>query len=387
MNKITDVVISHLSVVSLHAQLHSQLSQLILSGRWAHGSRIPSETEFSRHLNVSRTTVRLALQQAEIEGLIERTAGRGTFVAYQPTETSERRLIAFVTYGFDAESHLFMLMGAEKEAKTRGYQIVLNYVQSYQEEIESLQRLRREQADGILLWAHSNASHSEQQTTLNYQGIRLPMVLMDRQVYGIDCDCVTSDNYGGAKALMEHLIELGHRHIVFLSHHEMSLNPVSERYRAYRDTMQDAGLLPSAPWLIGQQDQEINMAQAVRSAVDARSPELLQIKEYMLNAAPRPTAIFAVNDSVAIIASWAMKLLDLRVPDAVSIAGFDDVDMAAHLEVPLTTVAQDFFAVGKRAMQLLVDRMDGYAGPTCCEVLPTQLRIRHSTGMPLRVSP
>src|SRR5262245_26353200 len=182
MNKITDVVISHRSVISLHAQLHSQLSQLILSGRWAHGSRIPSESEFSRHLNVSRTTVRLALQQAEIEGLIERTAGRGTFVAYLPTETHERRLVAFVTYGFDAESHLYMLTGAEKEAKTRGFQIVLNYVQSYQEEIEALQRLRREDIAGVLLWAHSNASHPDQQTTLNYQQVRVPMVLMDREI-------------------------------------------------------------------------------------------------------------------------------------------------------------------------------------------------------------
>lgn len=387
MNKITDVVISHRSVISLHAQLHSQLSQLILSGRWAHGTRIPSESEFSRHLNVSRTTVRLALQQAEIEGLIERTAGRGTFVAYQATETYERRLVSFVTYGFDAESHLYMLTGVEKEAKSRGYQIVLNYVQSYQEEIEALQRLRREEVAGVLLWAHSNASHPNQQTTLNYQQIHLPMVLMDRQIYGIDCDCVTSDNYSGAKALMEHLIGLGHRDIVFLSHHEMTVLPVSERYRAYREAMQDAGLMAQAPWLIGQQDHEIGTGQALRSAVDARSPELLQLKELMLRATPRPTAIFAVNDCLAVIAACALKQLGLRVPDEVSIAGFDDIDLAAHLEVPLTTVAQDFFMIGKRAMQLLADRLDGYAGETCCEVIQTQLRIRHSTGVPLHVSP
>jgi DNA-binding LacI/PurR family transcriptional regulator len=387
MNKITDVVISHRSVVSLHAQLHSQLSQLILSGRWTHGTRIPSESEFSRHLNVSRTTVRLALQQAEIEGLIERTAGRGTFVAYEPTETYERRLISFVTYGFDADSHLYMLTGAEKEAKTRGYQIVLNYVQSYQEEIDVLSRLRREEVAGVLLWPHANASHPHQQTTLNYLQVHLPMVLMDRQIYGIDCDCVTSDNYGGAQAAVQHLIDLGHRDIVYVSHHEMEILPVAERYRGYRDTMQEAGLLPQAPWLIGQQDQEIATMQALRSVINSESPEVLQIRDLMLRATPRPTALVAVNDCVAVVASCAMKMLNLRVPEAISIAGFDDIDLAAHLEVPLTTVAQDFLTIGKRAMQLLIDRLDGYAGSTCCEVIPTQLRIRHSTGMPLQVSP
>src|SRR5436190_17185710 len=86
MNKVADIVISHGSVVSLHAQLHNQLRQVILSGRWPHGSRIPSETQLAEYLKLSRSTVRLALQRAEIEGLIERTAGRGTFVAYIPSK-------------------------------------------------------------------------------------------------------------------------------------------------------------------------------------------------------------------------------------------------------------------------------------------------------------
>jgi DNA-binding LacI/PurR family transcriptional regulator len=167
----------------------------------------------------------------------------------------------------------------------------------------------------------------------------------------------------------------------------MTVLPVSERYHAYRDAMQEAGLTPQAPWLVGHDGQEIATMQALRSAINSQSPEVLQIKEIMLRATPRPTAIFAVNDCLAVVASCAMKLLNLRVPDEVSIAGFDDIDLSAHLEVPLTTVAQDFFMIGKRSMQLLIDRLDGYAGATCCEVIPTQLRIRHSTGVPLQVSP
>src|SRR4051794_7519179 len=105
MNKVTDVVIAHNSVISLHVQLHNQLRQLILSGRWPNETRIPSEIKLAEHLNVSRSTVRLALQQAEIEGLIKRTAGRGTFVSYHPAGEQAARLIAFVTCGLDAENH------------------------------------------------------------------------------------------------------------------------------------------------------------------------------------------------------------------------------------------------------------------------------------------
>jgi DNA-binding LacI/PurR family transcriptional regulator len=157
---------------------------------------------------------------------------------------------------------------------------------------------------------------------------------------------------------------------------------VTERYRAYCDVLQTAGLTLPEPWLIGQPGKEIGALYALRSSVDSKSPELLQIKEHVLQADPRPTAIFAVNDYLAILAMRAMKLLGLCVPDAISVAGFDDVDLAMHLEVPLTTVAQDPFTIGKRAAQRLIDRLEGYAGPTECLIIPTHLRVRGSTAPP-----
>ena len=384
MNKVTDIVISQNSFVSLHVQLYNQLRHLIVSGRWVHATRIPSESQFSEHLNVSRTTVRLALQQAEVEGLIERAAGRGAFVAYFPKNDVVDRLIAFVTYGFDSELHLLMLTGAENEVKSHGYQIILNYVQSYEEEIEVLNRLKGEAISGVLLWPNAAASNADPQAAAGYQEIRLPIVVMDRQISGIDCDCVTSDNYAGAKELVTHLINLGHERIVFLTHQEDHLLPAKERYNAYADAMKEANLTPVEPWRIGASGDEIHATDALRASVNSKSPELLQIKSFLLNADPRPTAIFALNDYIAILAMRSMRLLDLRIPDDVSLAGFDDVNIAAHLEVPLTTVAQDPFMIGKRAAALLIERLEGYDGTSTCELIPTQLRIRSSTAAPIR---
>ncbi|MHB8625872.1 MAG: GntR family transcriptional regulator [Aggregatilineales bacterium] len=382
MNKVTDVVVSQNSVVSLHVQLHNQLRQLILSGHWPNATRIPSESQFAEHLSLSRGTVRLALQQAEVEGLIERMAGRGAFVAYVPTKEREDRVIAFVTGDFDSENQLLALSGAESEAKARGYQIVFSQAKSRQEEIDILKGLQEKDA-GVVLWP--NGSDLQQQNGSDYQQIRTPIVLLDRKIYGFDCDCVTSDNYGGAQALMRHLIELGHQHIVALSHYEIGLSSVADRYRAYRDVLQEAGLIPIEPWIIGQPGKELGVRYTLRSSVDSKSLELQRIKEYMLNAQPRPTAIFAMNDLLAILAMRTMKLLGLRIPDVISIAGFDDTDMAAHLDVPLTTVAQDPFTIGKRAAEILIDRIEGYAGPAHPNVIPTQLRIRSSTSVPVRV--
>jgi len=384
MNKASDIQFSDNSFISLHAQLHDQLRQLILSGRWESGSRIPSESELAAHLGVSRSTVRLALQRAEIEGLIERTAGRGTFVAYVPAHQLKNHLIAFVTYGFETD-HLYMLKGAESELKASGYQVILSNVQNQQEELDILQRLRKEYVAGVLLWPHANASRPEQENLSKYREVPIPMVLMDRLIYGVDCDCVTSDNYGGASALMRHLIELGHERIVFLSHHELHLLTVSARYRAYCDALSAAGLDSCDPWQISRPGNEIGASETFRLLMNASSPVLQQIREYLVDANPRPTAIFAVNDYVAVLATRAIKLLGLRLPDAISLAGFDDIELAAHLEVPLTTVAQDMFTIGKRAARRLLNRLEGYSGPTECEIIPTELRIRSSTAVPVRV--
>ena len=381
MNKVSDIMLYHGSFVSLHVQLHNQLRELILSGRWSGGSRIPSENQITSHLNISRSTVRLALQRAELEGLVERLPGKGTFVANLSRKESHKRLIAFVTCGFDSETHLLLLNGAEEAVKANGHRIIFSNVQSRQEEIDLLNRFGDEDVAGVLLWPNATTPRMEQENVISYQQVHVPIVLMDRQIYGLDYDCVTSDNYGGAQVLMRHLVELGHQHVIFLSHHETELLTVMERYRAYCDVLQEAGLIPAAPWLIGPPGNEIGATYTLRSSANIKSPEFQQIKDYMLKAQPRPTAIFALNDYLAVIATRAMKLLNLPVPDAVSIAGFDDTELAAHLEVPLTTVAQDPFIIGKRAAQLLIERLDGNAGPTVCEIIPTQLRIRSSTAI------
>jgi GntR family transcriptional regulator, arabinose operon transcriptional repressor len=380
MSKATDIQLHHDSFVSLHVQMHNQLRQLIVSGRWSKGTLIPSETQFSNHLKISRSTVRLALQQIELEGLIERRPGKGTFVIYQPSQESQKQLIAFVTNDFTNAESVNLLNGAENEIRKAGYHITFNNVQSSEEEIELLTRFQEQDVAGVLIWPNADYPHGREQHVKIYHTIDLPIVFLDRNVPGVDHDCVTSDNFGGATMLMQHLVELGHEQIVFLTHTKMDILPVMERYRAYQDVMCKAGLAPQEPWLIGH-NREINRNVALVASTDVNSLEFQQIKNYLLNASPRPTAIFALNDYVAILAMRVVKHLNIKLPEEISIVGFDDIDLAAHLETPLTTIAQDSFGIGKRAAQLLIDRLDGYAKESICEYIPTQLRVRSSTSV------
>jgi DNA-binding LacI/PurR family transcriptional regulator len=277
---------------------------------------------------------------------------------------------------------LLMLHGAESEARAREYNIILSHVESQQEEIDTLRRLHQENIAGVLIWPDAHASKPDPINQQIYQEITLPMVVMDRMIYGVDCDCVTSDHYAGARELMQYLVELGHKHIAFVTHQQQDLLAVKERYSAYATVLRENGLSSVDPWTIGQPGVEIRANYALRSSIGFTSPELQQLKDYMLAADPRPTAIFALNDYMALMTIQAMKLLNLSIPDTISIAGFDDIDLAAHLEVPLTTVAQDPFMIGKRAARQLFDRLEGYSGPSIRENIPVQLRIRHSTAVP-----
>lgn len=381
MNKLSDIKVEYNSFIALHVQLHNQLRQLILSGQWATGSRVPPENKLSTYLKISRTTVRLALQQAELEGLIERIPGKGTFVTAYPRHDGSRRLIAFATCRFDDEYHLFMLNGAESEARANGYRVIFSKLHDYQEEIDLIKRLREEQVAGMVLWPNPDYTLSPQENRLNYQQAGLPMVFMDRSIDGVECDCVTSDNYGGAYALMKHLVDLGHQRIVFLTHRKTKLLTIQERYRAYCDVMRQAGFKPEEPWLMGEPEREILASDVFRVSDETINPRLDEIKEHLLCSPP--TAIFGVNDFAAVLAMQAAKSLNMKIPDDLSIAGFDDIDLAVYLEVPLTTVAQDAFMIGKRATRRLIDRLEGYSGPAECEIIPTQLRVRSSTAVPM----
>lgn len=373
MGHLTNIVVSHDSLIALHIQLHNQLRNLIISGRWPYGVRIPSESELTEYLGISRSTVRLAMQMAEVEGLVERTRGRGTFVAYQVKSTS--RLIAYITIDFNTDFQILILKGAESQARASGYRVIFSNAPDPAESLRILHALQNDNIAGILLWPMIGSDLTA------YHEIKVPTVLVDRTIPGLNHVCVTSDNYTGARALIQHLIDLEHRDIAFLCHRQMHLLPVAERFRAYQDTLRAAGLTPFEPMLIAGSEEEIGATHILQAYDDSDMPLIQQIQSHVNRM--KPTAIFAANDHIAVLAVRALRLLNLRIPDDISVAGFDDSDLTVYMDVPLTTVAQDTFEIGRRAAQLLIDQIEHGQPPIENQLVPTQLRVRESTAVPV----
>jgi len=193
----------------------------------------------------------------------------------------------------------------------------------------------------------------------------VPAVAIDPHYGPNQMPTVDADSYGGATAAVKHLIGLGHSRIAFIGGRS-ELDSSRLRENGYRDAMATAGL--DVP------DAYVRESRYDPDAAEAIALEMLALPE-------RPTAIFAANDVTAIRVLGAARMLGIRVPQDLSVVGFDDVPQAALASPPLTTVRQPLGAMGEAAMHMLLDLLAGKERETHVR-MPTELVVRASTAAP-----
>ncbi|WP_454730022.1 LacI family DNA-binding transcriptional regulator [Cellulosimicrobium protaetiae] len=193
-------------------------------------------------------------------------------------------------------------------------------------------------------------------------GNSIPVVAVDPHRGPSGPPTVDSDNLAGARAATEHLLSLGHRRIGFLAGRP-DLESARLREQGYREALADAGV-PFDPDLVRVGGYRPDLA-------DSPAHELLSLAE-------RPTAIFAANDLSAIRTMEVAAELGLRVPDDVSVVGFDNVPESALTTPPLTTVDQPIHRMGAEALRLIVDLVEGNTREPHVR-LPTTLVVRGTT--------
>lgn len=199
-------------------------------------------------------------------------------------------------------------------------------------------------------------------------GAEIPVVAIDPHTGRADLPTVESDSFGGALVATRHLIELGHRRIGFLAGRP-DLRSAGLRDAGYRRALSDAGI-PLDPALVGIGRYELEATRASALA--------------MLSAASRPTAIFAANDLSAIAVIDVAHELGLRVPDDLSVIGFDDVPEATRRALPLTTIQQPMRRLGAVAAEMVFTLLAGGEIDEMNVILPTRLVVRATTAAPPR---
>jgi LacI family transcriptional regulator len=189
----------------------------------------------------------------------------------------------------------------------------------------------------------------------------VPTVLVDAYSESTAYDAVVTENYQGAYQAVSYLIEHGHCHIGIVASLPRAYPSIRERRRGYVEAL-----------------QEHQVANTYFADCHLRREEAFAVTTHLLTQNPQITALFGVNDDMAIAAMRAAQTLGKRVPQDISIMGFDDIDLA-HLTIPaLTTMQVDKINLGRTAVQTLINRVQAPDSPRVTVALRTRLIERQS---------
>jgi LacI family transcriptional regulator len=244
--------------------------------------------------------------------------------------------------------------GIEEIARARG---VLTFAGSSDElpqrELELAEAFSARRVDGLLIVPAVGADHSY---LLREHAAGVALVFVDRPASYLDADLVLSDNAGGAARAVEHLLAHGHRTIAYVGDGS-GIHTATERLRGYREALARRGLPDGVVRLV------------TPETAAAETSELLR-------AGDPPTAIFSAQNLITVGVLRALH--DAGAHERVALVGFDDILLADVVRPGLTVVAQDPAGLGRRAAELLFERLDGYAGPARRAELATTLIERGS---------
>jgi LacI family transcriptional regulator len=257
-----------------------------------------------------------------------------------------------------------VIRGVDLAARRDGYHILVSSSHSDRSEVEAVLRALRGRIDGLVVMSPEADARALEANLPD----SLPIVLLNCRVEGTGFDSINIDNYGGALAMVRHLAGLGHRQIAHVRGAPGN-NDAMERLLGYRDAMRS---------LSEQETDELEIEGDFSEESGYRAGEAI------LRMQPRPTAVFAANDAMAVGLLSALQEAGLRVPEDIAVAGFDDIPIARFLTPPLTTVRLAIADLGALAVQrLLLAIARGADRERQHEVLPTALVVRGSCGAPL----
>jgi LacI family transcriptional regulator len=245
-------------------------------------------------------------------------------------------------------------------AREHGYSVIISTSdEDPNTEFAETDQMLQRHVDGVLVIP---ARCNDSRLTRALFG-KTPVVAFDRPLPDLSIDSVLVQNAIGTRRMVEHLIEHGHKRIAYIGL-SRSLYTINKRFLGYRRAMQDAGF-------------------ATDAAFDCMSDEIaFEVLKTKLHGNDAPTAILTSNTLVTRYVLSAISRLNLRVPNDLAFAGFDDFDLARFTAPPLTVVRQAAQEVGRVAASLLFDRIERGETPHTGQkvVLPVEIVLRRSCG-------
>lgn len=350
------------------------LRERIQSGFYKVQTSLPSERVLAEDLHVHRRVIREAIEDLLRDGLIHRRpncrpiigksvdeAGdapaaptdsaklSSKFVALimwhgggplESAGTSQRRIFWGINHTLAQTGHhaVFLDLGGERDGS---YERIGSAEQNARREAEHLRYVMDKEFGGVIFYPYAYGSNHD---LIQEVSRRMPLVLLDRKIAGVDTDFVGVDNHRATFDLTTLLIEKGHRRIAYVTRYE-PIHPVQNRIQGYLSAIY--------------QNPEIVIQEMLVTIPLSNETTLWPVVDavFGLPEGQRPTAAVCVSDYAALLLSERLERMGLSVPGDVALVGFDDIIPALPNGVGLTSMAQPFEDIGRAAAELLERRM------------------------------
>jgi len=278
--------------------------------------------------------------------------------------TSKTSTIGAILPDLFGEFFSEVIRGMDQAAQRSGYHLLVSSSHDAKDEVEAALRAMRGRVDGLI----AMSPHLDAASIVANVPETLPIVLLNCAITGDDFDALTIENRRGARQMVRHLLGLGHQRIAIITGAAGNVD-AAERLRGYRRAMQEAGVDVPNEWELPGDFTEASGYRAVKA---------------VLALSPRPTAVFAANDAMAVGAMSALREAGFRVPDDMAVSGFDDIPLARYMSPPLTSVRVAMAELGARAVETLLHAVDNKnTHRRRHQRFPTTLVVRESCGATL----
>lgn len=351
----------------LYEKIFDDLRQKIINNTYKYGDLLPSEREIGKIYSVDRSTVRKAIQLLMDNSLVEKKPNKVTQIIYKVSDNnnlSKGGTLAFflpsssdsrdrITVPFYAE----LFYQTEQICKKHGYSLVYSTLNE-SDNISDIIEKSNSSIEGIMFLSNTATHHIEECIDLN-----LPAVLVNGCSNLIPC--IRSDDFNGTFIATNNLINKGHTKIAFLSGISKYKN-AKERFRGVTQALKESNINLPEEYILGGDFWE------QKPAFHAVSSMLENVKEL-------PTAIVSFNDRMAIGAIQAIVHHGLKVPEDISVIGFDNSDLSKNSIPPMDTVEVNIHLMAKSAFREMFFQLHFKESLPTCNVIPVELVLRDSS--------
>lgn len=367
---------------AVYDQIANSIKQKISNGTYNVDEKIPTEAELARIFNTSRTTVVKALDKLNAEGFIYRIQGSGSFIKNKSMNLGMPSIVS-VIFPF-AHNDLRVdekniVRGIESYLKKIGYILTVHYVGNrINEEKELIEKCKSQMSKGVILYP----INTKKDLTILYDWILdpYPIVFLDKISDFDNSSCVCTDNVKGGYEATKYMIKKGYKDFYFVCDSIIDFLPsVRERYFGFCKALMENGFKIEQDHCIS----GFGVNDDVYKAVDYRENPVIydNILKNILekNSEKGDIAVVAKTDLEAMGIVSAAINLGIKIPDYLGVMGYDDSIFALQSPILLSTMSQDYYNIGIKSAQMLVDIIENNNKPTKCSMFEPKLVIREST--------